>query len=284
MRREGRGLPRNSMNDGARDKENLLERIIKECSGALVAFSGGVDSTYLLSVAAGALGPANVLAVTIESPVVPPAEINEACRIARSFEVEHIVLKVDTMDIEEVRKNRPDRCYHCKRSILERMLAVAGERGLSCVFDASNSDDAGDHRPGLRAMEELGVRSPLIEAGLSKEEIRSLSKERGLATWNKPALACLATRIPYNEPLTREKLEQVRLAEEYVCSVGFTSCRLRHHGSVARIEVPPPEIGRLLDEATRRRIVERLKGLGFTYIVVDLEGYRTGSMNESLDL
>ncbi len=271
------------MNDGARDKENALERIIKECSGVLVAFSGGVDSTYLLSVAVGALGPANALAVTVESPVVPPAEINEACRIARSFGVEHIVLKVDTMDIEGVHSNRPDRCYHCKKGILERILAVAKERGLSCVFEASNSDDTGDYRPGLRAIAELGIRSPLIEVGLSKAEIRALSKERGLATWNKPALACLATRIPYNEPLTRVKLEQVRMAEEYVCSAGFTSCRLRHHGSVARIEVPASEIDRLLDETTRLRIVERLKELGFIYIVVDLEGYRSGSMNETLD-
>ena len=127
------------------------------------------------------------------------------------------------------------------------------------------------------------MRSPLIEAGLSKEEIRTLSKERGLPTWNKPSAACLATRIPYNEPVTKEKCDQVRLAEEYVCSIGFTSCRLRHHGSVARIEVPPSEIERLFDEATRRGIVEHLKGFGFTYIVVDLEGYRSGSMNETLD-
>lgn len=272
------------MNDTARDKENRLERIIKECSRALVAFSGGVDSTYLLSVAVGALGPVNVLAVTIESPVVPPMEINEACKIARSLEVEHIVLKVDTIDIEEVRNNRPDRCYHCKKGIFKRMLAIAEERGLSCVLEASNRDDKGDYRPGLRAIGELGVRSPLIEAGLTKEEIRVLSKERDLPTWNKPALACLATRIPYDEPLTKEKLEQVRIAEEYVCSVGFTSCRLRHHGNVARIEVPPPEIDKLLDEATRGRIVERLKEIGFTYIVVDLEGYRSGSMNETLDI
>jgi uncharacterized protein len=272
------------MNDRVRDKENFLERIIKECSGALIAFSGGVDSTYLLSVAVGALGPANVLAVTIESPVVPPAEINEACKIARSLEVEHIVLKVDTIDTEEIRNNRPDRCYHCKKIIFEQMLAIAEERGLSCVFEASNCDDKSDYRPGLRAIGELGIRSPLIEADLTKEEIRVLSKERDLPTWNKPALACLATRIPYNEPLTKEKLEQVRIAEEYVCSAGFTSCRLRHHGSVARIEVPPSEIDRLLDGSTRHRIVERLRELGFTYIVVDLEGYRSGSMNETLDM
>ncbi len=250
----------------------------------LIAFSGGVDSSYLLSVAAAVLGPANVLAVTIESPVVPPAEINVACRIAKTLGVEHLLVRSDDLERDEFRNNPPDRCYHCKKDIFTRMREIATERGLLCVFEASNVDDTGDYRPGLAAIRELGILSPLVEADLTKDEIRALSRERGLSTWNKPALACLATRIPYGEPVTREKCDQVRLAEEYVCSIGFTSCRLRHHGSVARIEVPPPEIDRLLDEATRRRIVEHLKGLGFTYIVVDLEGYRSGSMNETLDM
>jgi uncharacterized protein len=261
----------------------MVEGIVKECGRVLIAFSGGVDSTYLLSVAVGAVGPANVLAVTIESVVVPPAEINEACKLARSMEVEHLVLKVDTMGIESVRNNRADRCYHCKKELFEKMKALAAERNIPCVLEASNGDDTGDYRPGLAAIRELGIRSPLIDAGLTKEEIRMLSKERGLPTWNKPSLACLATRIPYNEEVTKEKLEQVRLAEEYVCSVGFSSCRLRRHGDVARIEVPSPEVAPLLEEETRTRIVERLKELGFTYIVVDLEGYRSGSMNETLD-
>jgi len=269
---------------GTRAKEGALERIISQCGRALIAFSGGVDSSYLLSVAAAVLGPANVLAVTVDSPVVPPAEINGACRIARMLGVEHVIVKIDDLASDEFRSNPPDRCYHCKRSIFGRMLAVAAERDLPCVFEASNRDDTGDYRPGLRAIRELGIRSPLVEAGLSKADIRALSKERGLPTWNKPALACLATRIPYHEPVTKEKLEQVRLGEEYICSVGFGACRLRHHGSVARIEVPPPEIDRLLDEATRRGIVEHLKALGFVYVVVDLEGYRSGSMNESLDI
>jgi uncharacterized protein len=267
-----------------RDKAHALEAIIGKCRGALVAFSGGVDSSYLLSVTAAILGPANVLAVTIDSPVVPPAEINDACRIARTLGVEHLLVRVDDLERDEFRDNPPDRCYHCKKNIFMRMREIAADRGLPCVFEASNVDDTGDHRPGLAAIRELGIQSPLIEAGLSKRDIRALSRERGLPTWNKPALACLATRIPFGEAVTRERLDQVRLAEEYVRSVGFTSCRVRHHGAVARVEVPPPEIDRLCDEAVRCGIVERLKRLGFIYVVVDLEGYRPGSMNESLDI
>lgn len=266
------------------DKARALEALIVECRGALVAFSGGVDSSYLLSVTAAVLGPSNVLAVTIESPLFPPAETNTACKIAKTLGVEHLLVRSDDLAREEFRRNPPDRCYHCKKNIFTRMRDVAAARGIPCVFEASNLDDTRDYRPGMAAVRELGIRSPLIEARLTKDEIRELSRERDLPTWSKPALACLATRIPYGEPVTREKCDRVRLAEEFIRSVGFTACRCRHHGNMVRIEVPSGEIDRLLDEPTRRRIVEHLKKLGFTYIGIDLEGYRPGSMNETLDM
>ena len=258
-----------------------LEKAIARCDSALVAFSGGVDSTFLLSVAKEVLGE-RLLAVTAVSPVVQPDEVESAKTLAKKLGVAHEVIHTDEVMHEEYCSNPPERCYYCKQVLFSRLTALARERGLACVIEASNADDTGDYRPGLRAVKELGVKSPLIEAKLTKAEIRALSRERKLPTWNKPALACLASRFPYGERITVEKLDQVLKGEEYLLSLGFSSCRLRYYGKLVRIEVPEEEIRRLLESALRRRISARLKALGFQYITVDIEGYRSGSMNETL--
>ena len=264
------------------DKLAKLEGLVADCGGALVAFSGGVDSTFLLSVAKDALG-AKLLAVTIAFPAVPAAEIRRARSLARSLRVRHLVVRADDVaDLERFRENPPDRCYHCKKAILSRLTTIAQALGFPCILEASNTDDLGDYRPGRRAVKELGARSPLIEAGLAKADIRALSKARGLPTWNNPSAACLASRIPYGDEITREKLGRIEKGEAYLAKLGFSAARLRHHGELARIEVPAGEIPRLASGALRVRIAARLKALGFRYVTFDLEGYRSGSLNEAL--
>jgi len=258
-----------------------LERILSRCGSALVAFSGGVDSTFLLSVARDVLGK-NLFAVTAASPVVQPEEVAGAKRFAKKLGVAHEVIRTNEVMEERFCSNPPERCYYCKETLFSNLTALAKRRGLACVLEASNADDTGDYRPGLRAVKELGVKSPLIEANLTKAEIRALSRERGLPTWNKPALACLASRFPYGERITVEKLDRVHKGEKYLLSLGFRSCRLRSYGTLARIEVPGDEIDRFLESGLRRRIAARLKRLGYQYVTVDLEGYRSGSMNETL--
>jgi len=259
-----------------------LEKVVERCNGALVAFSGGVDSTFLLSVAAGVLGP-KLLAVTVAFPAVPAAEIKSARRLARALKVKHLVIHADdVMEMEHFRGNPPDRCYHCKRAILSKLFVIAQALGFPCVLEASNKDDAKDYRPGRRAVKELRAKSPLIEAGLTKADIRALSREQGLPTWDKPSAACLASRIPYGEEITSEKLGRIERGEAFLASLGFGACRLRHHGEIARIEVPVAELGQALTPGVRARIVRKLKALGFKYVTIDLEGYRTGSMNEAL--
>ncbi len=225
-----------------------------------------------------------VLAVTVLSPVFPLRELDEAREIANILGVEHVVIDVNVMEIEGFTSNPPDRCYICKKDLFSKIVGIAEGREIPCVFEASNLDDTGNYRPGLKAVKELGVRTPLVDAGLTKQEIRLLSRERGFPTWDKPAAACLATRIPYNEPITLEKLEQVGKGEEYLVSLGFKLCRLRHHGSIARIEVPAEEFGWLLEASKKQRIIKRLKKLGFQYVTIDIEGYRSGSLNEELDI
>jgi uncharacterized protein len=260
-----------------------LEKIVERCGGALVAFSGGVDSTFLLSVARGVLGK-KLLAVTVAFPAVPAAEIRNAKAIARALKVKHLVVRADdVLEMTSFRDNPPDRCYHCKKAILSKLLAIAQALGFPCILEASNKDDVRDYRPGHRAVRELGAKSPLIEAGLTKADIRALSMERGLPTWNKPSAACLASRIPYGETITREKLARIERGEAYLVSLGFSSCRLRHHGDLARIEVPEGEIARLVGAGVKNRIVKKMKALGFRYVTIDIEGYRSGSMNEALE-
>jgi uncharacterized protein len=263
------------------DKLAKLEGIIAECGSGLLAFSGGVDSTFLLSVAKDVLG-GKLLAVTAVSPVVQPGEVESARGLAKKLGVAHEVIRTDEIMHEKYCSNPPERCYYCKHVLFSRLIELALERGLACVMEASNADDRGDYRPGLRAVSELGVMSPLIEAGLTKAEIRAMSRDRELPTWNKPALACLASRFPYGERITVEKLAQVLEGEEYLLSLGFSSCRLRYYGKLVRIEVPEDEIDRLLEVAVRRKIAAKLKRIGFQYVTVDLEGYRSGSLNETL--
>jgi len=262
-------------------KLERLKEMIEGCGKAAVAFSGGVDSTLLLSVAREMLGD-DVVAVTVVSPFMPGHEKGEASEIARLLGARHEIVEVDESDIEGFADNPPDRCYICKRFLFSQVVGIAKDKGISCVMDASNADDTGDYRPGLRALRELGIRSPLMEAGLTKDEIRRLSKRRGLPGWDKPAMACLATRIPYGERITKDNLRRVDEAEQYLRSLGYINCRVRSHGDLARIEVAPERIEKLLRPGQRGQVTEHLKDLGFRYVTVDLRGYRTGSMNEAI--
>ena len=244
-----------------------------------IAFSGGVDSTFLLRVAQTVLDD-KVLAVTAESETSPRHEIEDARRLAAEFGVRHLIIQSDELKSPEFVKNPVDRCYICKKSRFSAIFGLAHEHGLTWVADGSNIDDQSDYRPGMKAVLELGVRSPLLEAGLSKADVRLLSRRLGLSTWDKPAYPCLATRIPYGTPITAEKLRQVDAAEEFIRSRSITrQVRVRHYGDTARIEVAEEDIANLLESETRRHVVSFIKNLGFRFVTLDLEGYRTGSLN-----
>lgn len=260
--------------------EDLLTRI-RATDGALVAFSGGVDSSFLTAAAREALGD-RVLAVTGRSPSVPLRELAAAAEFAAQLGVRHRF--VDTTEFADptFAANPPDRCYHCKSILFRALQGIAEAEGLAVVLEGSNTDDLGDYRPGSRATKELGVRAPMVEAGLAKEEIRALSREMGLPTWSKPAMACLASRVPYGEDLTPERMRRIDRAEEALFDRGFVQVRVRDHGEVARIEVLPAEIPRLAEPAVRADLVAAIKDAGYLYVALDLEGYRTGAMNEGL--
>ncbi len=263
------------------EKKHRLIELLKQFDALIVAFSGGVDSTFLLAMAKQVLGR-RVVAVTAASPVHPERETDSAVQIAKDLDVEHIVIQADEMNLPEFTANTKDRCYVCKKHLLSAMFNIAREKGIEYVAHGANADDHLDYRPGARAADEAGVRSPLSEAGLTKDEIRGLSREMGLPTWNKPAMACLASRIPYGTLITRKALDMIDRAETVVSRLGFPGCRVRYHGSVARIEVNPEEIEKIMDKPVREAIGRELRTIGFSHVAVDIEGYIQGSLNRDI--
>ncbi len=247
----------------------------------LVAFSGGVDSTFLAAVAHDVLGD-DVAAVTGLSPSVPASEAEEAEKLAKRIGIRHLTIETREMDSADYVENSPDRCYYCKDELFGRLRSLAQDMGIAQVLDGSNADDEGDYRPGRRAAARHGVRSPLAEVGLTKDEIRALSKQRGLPTWDKPAMACLASRVPYGMPITVEALRRIESAEAFLQSLGVRQLRVRHHGDVARIEADGQGMDILMQAGNRRAVVERLRSLGYLYVTLDMGGFRSGSLNEGL--
>jgi len=262
-------------------KYDRLKTILKEMNSIVLAFSGGVDSTFLLKVAHDVLGD-NVTAITARSSTYPEREYKEAVEFAASNNIKHITIVSEELEIEGFSENPINRCYYCKQELFSKIAKYAKENGINFIADGSNVDDLQDYRPGLKAMSELGVISPLKKAGLTKADIRELSRQLGLKTWDKPAFACLSSRFPYGQIITKEKLEMVDKAEQYLLDLGFRQVRVRHHGDIARIEVSSDERRKFFDEQIMDKVSEEFKKIGFLYTALDLRGYRTGSMNEIL--
>ncbi|ACB86412.1 ATP-dependent sacrificial sulfur transferase LarE [Natranaerobius thermophilus] len=264
---------------GLEEKHRKLKNYLSTMDGAVVAFSGGVDSTLLLKVAQEVLSD-QVLAVTSTSETIPERELDRAKELAEDIGAKHKTIYTEEILQEEFRKNPPNRCYYCKQELFSHLWEIAKSYGFSYVLDGSNYDDGGDFRPGLEAAAKLQVQSPLKETGFTKEDVRQLSKELGLPTWNKPAMACLSSRFPYGEELTREKIDQVEKGEDVLDELGFSQFRLRYHGGMARLELSKEEFDIAIKHS--EYISQELKNLGFQKVTLDLEGYRTGSMNEEL--
>ena len=265
--------------DSIHEKESNLISILKSYGNLAVAFSGGVDSTYLLDVAKDALGD-KVVAISATASIFPKDERDEAAEFCKEKGIKRITVEADVFNLKEFTENPRERCYFCKKNLMGKMLAKAKEVDIKYIAEGSNVDDLKDFRPGMRALAELGIKSPLKEAGLTKEEIRTLSKERVLKTYDKPSFACLASRIPYGEEIDEKKIAMVGEAESFLKEKGFKQFRVRLHGQMARIEVMPGDIERFANAELRDAISDRFKEIGFTYTSLDLKGYRTGSLNE----
>jgi uncharacterized protein len=260
-------------------KLEALRDLFRQMESVAVAYSGGVDSAFLLKVAHDTLGDA-VVALTADSASLPRSELADATALAARLGVKHVCLPIsETSDVRYL-SNSPDRCYFCKTYTYDELITYARQKGYRSIVDGNNADDLGDYRPGRKAAREHGVRSPLQEVGLTKAEIRELSRALGLPTWDKPAAACLSSRIPYGTVITLEALAQVEQSEAYLHEKGFREVRVRHHGAIARLELAPADFERAL--AAREEIVSALRGIGFTYVALDLAGFRSGSMNEAL--
>jgi len=264
------------------EKWDRLRSLLREMKLAVLAYSGGVDSSVLLCAATEVLGP-NLIAVTAISETYPPAELEPAKRFAASLGVRHRILATEEITRDEFSRNAPDRCYHCKQELFGKLRQIADAEGIAYILDGTNIDDLSDHRPGRKAAGEFSVRSPLAEAGLTKQEVRALARRMDLPMWDKPSLACLSSRIPYGTPITLELLKNIQSAEDAIHALGIRQVRVRHHGDTARIEVEQDDLARLAAGDVRQQIVDVFKELGYVYICLDLEGYRTGSLNAVLE-
>jgi len=274
------------------DKARALRAMLAGCESVLIAFSGGADSAYLAWEATSVLGP-SALCVTADSPSYPDHHRQLALRIAREFGLRHEIIRTAELERPEYRANPTNRCYYCKHELYRALTRIRDERGIAVIADGSNADDRGDYRPGREAAREFGVRSPLDEVGLTKPEIRELSRRAGLPTWDEPASACLSSRIPYHSEVTVEKLRIIERAEAAVRALGFRVCRVRHHdlgapggrsGALARLEIGRDELPRALAPEVRERLVRDLRAIGYQHVTIDLQGYRMGSLNEGVPL
>lgn len=265
-----------------RKKYERLQQILQAMGSVAIGYSGGVDSTLLLKVAADVLGP-SALAMIGRSETYPTREFEEAVALAGKIGARYVVVTTEETDVLKFRENPPDRCYYCKTELFGKLGDIAAREGIAWIADGTITDDVGDFRPGMRARNEKDVRSPLLEAGLNKADVREISKHIGLPTWDKPAFACLSSRFPYGMAITKENLTKIDRAETFLRDLGFRFLRVRFHDErTARIEVGIQEIARLVEDGVREQVVKQLKDLGFAYVTLDLQGYRTGSMNEVL--